>query len=157
MTGLSNVRNYSAFSVLNRDQRTIGHYLQDAGYETLVAGKWQLFGAEHYKERFRGKGTLPENAGFDHHCLWQVRRLGKRYWKPQLTIDGVDRQFGEDKFGPDVATRYITDFMESRDKSKPFFIYYPMILGHSPFVSPPGAKELGNSKKKQNRSVRANG
>ncbi|MFT7638965.1 MAG: arylsulfatase A, partial [Pirellulaceae bacterium] len=51
MTGLSNVRNYSAFSVLNSDQKTIGHYFQDAGYETLVAGKWQLLGANHYSEQ----------------------------------------------------------------------------------------------------------
>ena len=100
MTGLVNARNYSAFSVLNRDQRTFGHMMKAAGYRTMVAGKWQLYGAEHYKERFRGKGSLPENTGFDRHCLWQVDRLGGRYWEPLLRIDGENRQFPEDKFGP---------------------------------------------------------
>ncbi len=42
MTGRYNARNYSAFSVLNRDQHTIGQYLRNAGYRTAVAGKWQL-------------------------------------------------------------------------------------------------------------------
>ena len=50
MTGISNVRNYAAFSVLRRDAITFGHLLRDAGYETAVGGKWQLYGAEHYCE-----------------------------------------------------------------------------------------------------------
>ena len=64
VTGQSNARNYSAFSILNRDQRTFGHALKEAGYQTMVAGKWQLLGAENYDDRFRGKGTWPANAGF---------------------------------------------------------------------------------------------
>ncbi|MHC4403243.1 MAG: sulfatase-like hydrolase/transferase, partial [Planctomycetota bacterium] len=133
MTGLSNARNYSAFSVLNRDQRTIGQYFQQAGYETAVAGKWQLLGAEHYPDRFQGKGTWPRDAGFGHACLWQVDRLGTRFWKPLLYVDGANREFGDDDYGPDVVTKYITDFMATH-RDKPFFVYYPMILVHSPFV-----------------------
>jgi arylsulfatase A-like enzyme len=67
MTGLSNVRNYSAFSILNPDQKTIGHAMQQAGYQTMIAGKWQLLGAENYPEKFRGKGTfasMPDQTDF---------------------------------------------------------------------------------------------
>ena len=42
MTGLSNVRNYASFSVLKNTERTFGHMMQDAGYRTAIAGKWQL-------------------------------------------------------------------------------------------------------------------
>ena len=94
MTSLSNVRNYSAFSVLNRDQRTIGQYFKAAGYQTMIAGKWQLLGAEHYSAQFRGKGSRPEEMGFDQSCLWQVDKLGNRYWEPLLYINGKHRQFG---------------------------------------------------------------
>ena len=59
MTGISNARNYAGFSILRKDQQTFGHHLQKAGYKTAVAGKWQLHGAEHYSEQFRGKGALP--------------------------------------------------------------------------------------------------
>ena len=148
MTGISNVRNYSAFSVLRRDQKTIGEYFKDAGYQTAVAGKWQLLGAEHYSKQFRGKGTWPNKAGFDNLCLWQVDRLGGRFNNPLLWIDGKNRQFAETDYGPEQATRYLTTFMKEH-RDQPFFVYYPMILVHSPFVPTPDSRSL-KSKDKQN-------
>ncbi len=136
MTGLSNARNYAAFSVLRRDQKTIGQYFKAAGYGTAIAGKWQLLGAEHYAERFRGKGTWPADAGFDSMCLWQVDRLGSRYEAPLMYVDGQNHQFGKDSYGPQVATDSLLKFMEA-NRDKPFFVYYPMILTHSPFVPTP--------------------
>lgn len=150
MTGLSNVRNYSGFSILNSDQRTIGHYFQQAGYQTVVAGKWQLLGAEHYAPKFRGKGSWPKQAGFDHSCLWQVERLGSRYWQPLLTIDGEDRQFdGKDSFGPEVVNQYVLDFL-ARNHQRPFFVYYPMILVHDPFVPTPESASRASKDRQKN-------
>jgi arylsulfatase A-like enzyme len=147
MTGLSNVRNYSAFSVLNRDQHTFGPMLKEAGYKTFIGGKWQLFGAEHYKKRFRGKGSLPGNVGFDHWCLWQVDKLGDRYWNPLLNVDGENRQFEKDDYGPDIVTDHILQFMEA-NRDGPFLVYYPMILVHNPFLPTPESSSR-NSKNKQ--------
>jgi arylsulfatase A len=150
MTGISNVRNYSAFSVLNSDQKTIGHYFKEAGYKTLVAGKWQLLGAEHYKEQFRLKGAWPDQTGFDQHCLWQVDKLGSRFWQPLLNIDGENRPFGKKTaYGPDVVNEYVLDFME-REKSEPFLIYYPMILVHNPFDPTPDSESLKSKNKQRN-------
>lgn len=149
MTGLSNVRNYSGFSVLNRDQRTIGQYLKEVGYKTAVAGKWQLLGAEHYSPRFREQGTWPRQAGFDRMCLWQVDRLGSRYWEPLLYVDGKNRQYGPERYGPDVATEFLTDFMATH-QDEPFFAYYPMILGHSPFKLTPTSGSRQNRSRRQN-------
>ena len=150
MTGLSNIRNYSAFSILNPDQPTIGHHFQRAGYATLVAGKWQLLGAEHYPERFRGKGTWPLDAGFDQCCLWQVDRLGGRYWQPLLYIDGENRQFdGTDDYGPEIVNNHVLEFI-SRHRDRPFFVYYPMILVHDPFVPSP------DSENRQRQNPQAN-
>ena len=149
MTGISNVRNYAAFSVLRRDQKTFGHYLREAGYNTAIGGKWQLFGAEHYAKQFRGKGSLPQDTGFDHHCLWQVENLGDRFWNPQLTIDGKTTQFDKDDYGPDIVTNYLIDFMtEHADGDAPMFVYYPMILVHNPFLPTPDS-ESRQSKKNQ--------
>ena len=149
MTGISNARNYSAFSVLRRDQKTIGEYFREAGYQTAVAGKWQLLGAEHYSKPFRGKGTWPKEAGFDHLCLWQVDQLGGRFHNPLLWIDGKNRQFAETDYGPEQATRYLTNFIkEHRDQT--FFVYYPMILVHSPFVPTPDSTSLKSKDKQKN-------
>lgn len=150
MTGMSNVRNYSAFSVLNSDQRNIGQYFQAGGYETLVAGKWQLLGAENYTDQFRSQGTWPDQAGFDHFCLWQVDKLGSRYWQPLLNIDGENRQFDDaSSYGPDVVNRYVLDFM-GKNHEKPFFIYYPMILVHNPFEVTPDSRSKGSKDKQLN-------
>jgi arylsulfatase A len=150
MTGISNVRNYSGFSILNSDQRTIGQYFQDAGYETLVAGKWQLLGAEHYSEQFRMKGSWPEQTGFDRICLWQVDKLGSRFWQPLLYIDGENRQFGKKtRYGPDVVNEYVLDFM-AEERDDPFFIYYPMILVHNPFEVTPDSESKDSKNKQRN-------
>ena len=149
MTARSNARNYSAFSVLNRDQRTIGHHFQAARYKTVVAGKWQLLGAKHYAAQFRQKGTWPRDAGFDNLCLWQVDQLGGRFWKPLLNVDGENRQFGQDEYGPEIVTKYITDFMAT-NRDEPFFVYYPMILVHSPFVPTPDSASRESKNRQRN-------
>ena len=61
----SNIRNYSNFSILDPDQRTFGHILQEAGYHTAVAGKWQLYATESYGA-LAGTGTHPSRAGSAH-------------------------------------------------------------------------------------------
>ena len=149
MTGQSNVRNYSAFSVLNSDQKTIGQHFHDAGYETLIAGKWQLLGAEHYSKQFRMKGSWPRKTGFDHVCLWQVDRLGQRFWSPLLYVDGENQQFSQNDYGPDIACEFITDFIR-KDHEKPFLIYYPMILVHNPFDPTPDSESRSSRNKQRN-------
>ena len=149
MTGLSNARNYAAFSVLRRDQKTIGQSFRKAGYRTAIAGKWQLLGAEHYSKQFRGKGTWPQHAGFESVCLWQVDRLGGRFHSPLMWIDGENKQFNESHYGPEIATDYITEFI-SRHRDEPFFVYYPMILVHSPFVPTPDSESPKSKDKQRN-------
>jgi arylsulfatase A-like enzyme len=140
MTGQYNFRNYTEFGALHPKEITFGHILKKAGYTTCVAGKWQL------AARNKGVGTYPHKAGFDEHCLWQVDRLGSRYWDPLLQENGIVRESLKDQYGPDVFLDYITRFME-RKKNEPFFIYYPMVLTHSPFVPTPDSTEANNIKK----------
>jgi arylsulfatase A len=135
MTGRSNIRNYSAFSILEPDEPTIGQHFKSAGYATAVAGKWQLLGADHYAE-LAGTGTHPRDAGFDTWCLWQVERLGSRYWGPLIDHDGTLVQHTDDRYGPDLFTDFIRDFIRSH-RDEPFFVYYPMALVHNPFVPAP--------------------
>ena len=149
MTGISNVRNYAGFSVLNSDQRTIGHYFKEAGYRTAIAGKWQLLGASHYSKEFRGKGSWPDKAGFDSVCLWQVDQLGSRFWNPLLHIDGENKQFGEEDYGPAIVNRHVLDFIE-RNRAEPFFVYYPMILVHNPFEPTPDSASRKSRDKQKN-------
>ncbi|WP_431128564.1 sulfatase-like hydrolase/transferase [Flagellimonas flava] len=143
MTGKYNFRNYIGFGLLDPKEKTFGHYMQEAGYKTLVAGKWQLLGNEHQQTLAGNKvGSLPENAGFDDFCLWQVDQRGFRYKDPLLTIKGEGAKEFKGGFGPDVFVDYINAFM-SKNKDDPFFVYYPMVLTHDPFVPTPGNQEFG--------------
>ena len=51
MTGQSNIRNYSNFGILNKEEKTFAHMLQKHGYKPAVARKWQLYGGQHYKNK----------------------------------------------------------------------------------------------------------
>ncbi len=135
MTGQYNFRNYTEFGTLDPGEVTFGHLLQNAGYTTCVVGKWQLSGRVE-GANYHGTGTVPEQAGFDEHCLWQVRHLGSRYWNPRITRNGELVEGPEEAFGPDICCDYLNDFVR-RNADRPFFAYYPMILTHDPFIPSP--------------------
>ena len=74
MTGLYNNRNWLYFGILDPKAKTIGHYMQEAGYNTCIAGKWQLqsydppsYPGSHLR---RGKGMKVSAAGFDEYSLF---------------------------------------------------------------------------------------
>ena len=78
MTGLHNFRNYREFMELDPSDVTFAHVLAQAGYRTVISGKWQLTNNLFVVH----EGTSPQQAGFDEHRLWQLRREGRgsRYW-----------------------------------------------------------------------------
>lgn len=150
MTGQYNFRNYKAFGVLDRKQKTFGHMLQRCGYATCVVGKWQLYGSSIEKRQSRGTGTYPQEAGFDEYCLWQVEQRGSRYRDPIIVQNGKYRKDLKGKYGPDVFCDYILDFIERR-QTGPFFVYFPMALVHNPFEPTPDSKNWANAEHKGNK------
>jgi arylsulfatase A len=132
MTGIYNSRNYLRFGLLDPKAVTFANILRDSGYDTCIAGKWQLEGG------FEG----PRKFGFDRYCLWQLTRRPSRYANPGFEIDGKEVDFKNGEFGPDIVTDYICDFIEEKkDSGKPFLVYYPMMLPHWPFVPTPDSPD----------------
>jgi arylsulfatase A len=129
MTGIYNQRNYVKFGLLDPKAKTFGNVMKDAGYRTCVVGKWQLEGG------FDG----PKNFGFDEYCLWQLTRRPARYPNAGMEVNGKEIDY-PGKYGPDIASDYLCDFIE-RNKDRPFFGYYPMILPHWPFEPTPDSKD----------------
>lgn len=137
MTGQYNVRNYRSFGILERTETTFAHRFKAKGYATCIAGKWQL-GSEP---------DSPQHFGFDESCLWQhtrqrtdKKKRDTRYPNPKVDINGKARDDHQGGYGPDVAARFICDFIE-RKKDQPFLAYYPMILPHCPFVPTPDSQD----------------
>ena len=144
MTGQYSFRNYTHFGYLNPNEKTIGHLMQSAGYQTAIAGKWQLNGLYNKLSGWDDR-KRPQKAGFHESYLWQVttgKQLkdggGERFWSPPLERNGVMETVEDNagKYGPDLLCDFLCDFME-RNRSKPFFVYYPMVLVHNPFVKTP--------------------
>jgi arylsulfatase A len=130
MTGKYNVRNYTRFGHLDPAERTFAHLFRDAGYDTCIAGKWQLG---------RDK-SLPAHFGFDRYCLWQLDRRPPRYANPGLEIDGRQVDFSKGEYGPDIVNQYALDFIAAH-KDRPFLLYYPMMLTHAPYQPTPDSKD----------------
>ena len=147
MTGKYNHRNWIAFGILDPKERTVGHFMRQAGYATCIVGKWQLqsYDPPDYPgaQARRGIGMHPKDAGFDEFCLWHTGHTedkGSRYADLIVLENGKFRQDTQGKYGPDVFADYVCDFME-RHRKQPFFAYFPMALTHGPFVPTPESKQ----------------
>jgi arylsulfatase A len=130
MTGIYNVRNYIDFGNMDPKCVTFGNILKQAGYATCITGKWQL-----------GQDPeLPKKFGFEEHCLWQHTRRPPRFANAGLEVNGVEKDYANGEYGPTLVNDYALDFI-TRKKDTPFFIYYPMILTHSPYQATPDSPD----------------
>lgn len=143
MTGKYNFRNWEAFGILNPKQQTFGHLMKNAGYATCMVGKWQLqsYDPPGYPggEYRRNKGMRVENAGFDEYSMFHAFHTedkGSRFANPTIYQNGKFLKNTQGKYGPDIFTDYLNDFV-ARQADKPFFVYYPMALTHGPFNPTP--------------------
>jgi len=145
MTGRYNFRNYTSFGHFDFTETTFAHVMKSAGYDTCIAGKWQLMG--------RGAAG-PNDAGFDEYCLWHMEDAfapkGSRYRSPKVIKNGKLFDGSEGKYGPDIFCDYIVDYIE-RHKSAPFFVYYPMALVHAPFVPTPDSSDWAQPEHKRDK------
>ncbi len=135
---------------MSKEEITFGRLLQEQGYKTAIAGKWQL------------PGQLPTMAletGFDEMMMWiytgnvapgteyvggyfpEGKGKSARYWKPGVAKNGVHFATTEKDYGPDMYSGFLFDFIE-RHKDVPFFVYYPMCLIHRPWRATPDDPEI---------------
>jgi arylsulfatase A len=143
LTGKVNKRNYVHFGLLENSERTFGNLFRDAGYSTCVVGKWQLGGSV--------ADETPKHFGFDEHCLYHIKGVPKqkkheersyssRYVNPGLVINGEARQFGDNKYAPDICNDFAIDYI-SHHRNQPFLLFYPMMLTHAPFDPTPDSSD----------------
>lgn len=155
MTGLYNNRNWQAFGVMDPKTVTFGHRFQKLGYRTCIAGKWQFYSYNppDFEPEWRGKGMVPQDAGFDEYCLWHsfhTEDKGSRYGDPTMFVNGKLKKNMKDQYGDDVFSGFIFDFME-KNREKPFFVYYPMALTHGPFNPTPRSKDWTTARLKNDK------
>jgi arylsulfatase A len=106
----------------NVEGRSLPALLKQAGYATVVVGKWQLTLLKDDLEQ-------PRRMGFDEYCLFGWHE-GPWYYQPHIWQNGTLRDDVRDRYGPDVVCDYLIDFSE-RNRDRPFFAFYSMSLCHS--------------------------
>lgn len=111
-------------SVFNGDQQTFPKLLQKAGYQTAIVGKWHL---------------ISQPQGFDYWSILSGQHEQGDYYKPDFWENG--KQVQEAGYVTDVITDKAIQFLESRDKSKPFCMMYHQKAPHRNWM--PAQRHLG--------------
>lgn len=112
-----------AWGIIPGNEITFGHTLQQAGYATSLAGKWQL-------QFLQDNPQHVKQMGFEESCCWAWHE-GPRYYDPWVYENGTLRKNFSEQYGPDIYSNFLMDFME-KNKERPFLAYYPMALTHFP-------------------------
>lgn len=101
---------------------TIAEALSAAGYATAIFGKWHL--GDH-------SPSLPRERGFDaffglHHSNDQGKPV---VWEDETIVEGhpIDQATLTRRY-----TERAVDFLESRERGEPFFLYLPHTFPHVP-------------------------
>lgn len=84
-------------------------YLQQKGYQTAFLGKWHMGNTD----------DMPQ-PGFDYWLSFQGQGV---YYNPVFNINGNRIKQPEGSYISDLLTNYAVEWMNKRDKNKPFFLY----------------------------------
>lgn len=116
------------------DEKLLPEMLQEAGYQTLMVGKWHLGG---HDVRY-----FPHNRGFDYY--YGNLEGGVDYYSHVTSLsDSVDWQRNgstvmEDGYTTDLLTDDAVRLLKEVDRDQPFFLYLAYTAPHTPLQAPPG-------------------
>ncbi|SFK92280.1 arylsulfatase B, partial [Methylocapsa palsarum] len=135
---------------LPMDERTLPQALKDAGYNTLMVGKWHLGHAD--------KKYWPQNRGFDYfygNVVGEVdyftrERGGLIDWQRN------GKFLAEKGYYTDLIGDEAVKLIDHQDGKKPFFLYFASLAPHAPFQAPEAYLEKYKSiEDKQRRTYSA--
>ncbi len=110
---------------------TMAEMFKDAGYETLLIGKWHL----GYQPEM-----LPNAQGFDYsfgHLVGCIDNYSHFYYwngtNRHNLLRNNEEVYYDGQFFPDLMLKEAGGFFERRSKGKPFFMFYAMNSPHYPY------------------------
>jgi len=119
---------------LRREEATIGHMMQNAGYATCMAGKW------HCNAAFNSDlQPQPGDAGFDHWLATQ-NNAAPSHENPVNYVRNGKRLGKIEGFSCQIAADEVIQWVTNRRKQQPeqsFFAYLAFHEPHEPVASPP--------------------
>ena len=95
----------------------IPELMHNAGYQTAVVGKWHM---------------LCEPRGFD---TYRVLRDQGEYYNPVFKTENTNGEYvTEEGYATNLITRHAIEFLDNRDKDKPFLLYVHHKAPHRPWM-----------------------
>lgn len=88
-----------------------------------------------------GEHSNQPRQGFDY---WASFEGQGQYWNSVFNVNGTEQKPKDSTYVTDAITDYAIDFLNGRDKNKPFFLYMSHKAVHSEFV--PNPKDYGKYK-----------
>jgi len=125
---------------LNDRALTIVTRLRDAGYRTLMAGKWHLGKRPEHLPPAHGfeRSFALVGGEHNHYGLDQTDATGGTHGPSLYREDGQPARFPEGAYSTEVFSSRLVEFLEAgADDPRPFFAYLPFTAPHSPLQAPP--------------------
>lgn len=112
---------------------TIAMELQKAGYQTAAFGKWSL--------GFLTTSGAPSKKGFDRFFGYNCQSLAHNYypdhlWDNEKRIEFPGNVAANTVYSADLIQKKAVDYINTREKDKPFFLYLPYTLPHVDLTPP---------------------
>ncbi len=110
---------------LDPQKKHLAHYLQEAGYQTALVGKWHL---------------KSQPTGFDY---WNIIKGQGRYHEPRMFEgDLAQPQVVEGSYSTDLFTEKALAWLSTRTDDQPFAMFLHYKSTHEPWQYPPRHKDL---------------
>lgn len=115
------------------DEKTLPQALKEAGYKTLMTGKWHLGHAD--------KKFWPQNRGFDHFYGNVVGEVNYFTRERGGLIDWQrnGKFLKEEGYYTDLIGDEAVKLIDQQDGKQPFFLYFASLAPHAPFQAPESA------------------
>lgn len=124
---------------LNDRALTVAELLQEAGYHTVMSGKWHLGETPESIPAARGFAqsfALLPAAGSHFGLGWDLNRFSTvevRYQENGRPVTTLPAGF----YSSDFFTDKLISYLEDRPRDQPFFAYLPFSAPHWPLQAPP--------------------
>jgi arylsulfatase A-like enzyme len=133
---------------LPMDEKTIAHWLTEWGYQTAYVGKWHLASGPEPERNFREKVVPKELRGdWDWWCASDVLEFTSHSYDGHMyRADGSVYEFPEGRYRVDAVTDVAMEFLQERDRDRPFVLFVSYIEPHhqndnNRYEGPTGSKE----------------
>jgi N-acetylglucosamine-6-sulfatase len=133
LSGIPPDGGFERFKELGHEESTVATWLDDAGYNTVLLGK--------YLNGYNDKYGAHVPQGWDE---WYAR-LSAEYYRYNLSENGTRVSYGSRPadYLTDVETQKATDFISrSADSPEPLFMYLAPNAPHSPYQAAPRHENL---------------